>query len=159
MPRLLVLLAIAITAVLLAAVSALGARTKSTTRSKTAQGKTFTVVEHATTDTTIDTGASGDSSGDLLTFGNAVFDANDARKIATDQGSCIRIVPGQSWECEWTTLLPGGHINVAGPFYDNKNSTLAITGGTGRYRNARGTMDLQSRAGGSKYGFTFHVIG
>jgi hypothetical protein len=48
---------------------------------------------------------------------------------------------------------------VAGPFYDAKDSTLAITGGTGRYRNARGTMDLRSRAGGTEFAFVFHVEG
>ena len=32
-------------------------------------GKTLTVIEHATTDAVTDTGATGDSAGDLLTFG------------------------------------------------------------------------------------------
>jgi allene oxide cyclase len=153
MSRILVVVAIAATAALLAAVTAIGAG------SKGSSPKTLTVVEHATTDTTTDTGASGDSAGDLLTFGNDVFDAKDAKKAGTDQGSCIRVVPGVSYECTWTTLLPGGQITVEGPFYDKKNSTLAITGGTGRYRNARGTMDLESRSGGTKYGFVFHMIG
>ena len=60
----------------------------------------------------------------------------------------MRVVAGTSYECTWTTILPGGQIVVAGPFYDAKDSKLAITGGTGRYRDARGTMDLHARAGG-----------
>ena len=112
-----------------------------------------------TTDATTDTGASGDTAGDILTFANEVFDAKDAKKAGTDQGTCIRTVPGQSYECSFTTFLSGGQITVEGPFYDKKDSTLAITGGTGRYRNARGTMDLQARAGGTKFAFVFHVIG
>jgi allene oxide cyclase len=153
MSRMLVVVAIAATAALLAAVSAVGSG------SKHGGGKTVTVVEHATTDTITDTGAAGDSAGDVLTFSNDVFDAKDANKVGTDQGSCIRIVPGESFECTWTTFLPGGQITVEGPFFDKKDSTAAITGGTGRYRNARGSMDLQSRAGGTKFAFAFHVIG
>ena len=120
-------------------------------------GKSITVIEHATSDTTTDTGASGDSVGDILTFANDVFDATNATKAGTDQGYCVRVVAGTSYECTWTTFLPDGQIVVAGPFYDAKDSTLAITGGTGRYRDARGTMDLHARAGGTEYAFVFHV--
>src|SRR4051812_4261973 len=123
-------------------------------------GKTIAVIEHATTDATTDTGAKGDSAGDVLTFANDVFDARDAAKVGTDQGYCIRVVKGASYECNWTTFLAGGQIVVEGPFYDAKKSTLAIAGGTGRYRGARGTMDLESRAAdGSKFAFTFHIKG
>jgi hypothetical protein len=122
-------------------------------------GKTIAVIEHATTDATTDTGAPDDSAGDVLTFANDVFDRNDSAKVGTDQGYCIRTVAGESYECNWTTFLSGGQIVVEGPFYDAKNSVLAITGGTGRYRNARGSMKLESLEGGTKYRFTFHVIG
>src|SRR5436190_9053481 len=121
-----------------------------------ARGHTVTVIEHATTDATTDTGAAGDSAGDVLTFANDVFDASDANKVGTDNGYCIRTVAGQAYECNWTTFLPNGQITVEGPFYDAKDSTLAITGGTGRYRHVRGTMELKSMAGGTKYQFVFH---
>jgi allene oxide cyclase len=120
-------------------------------------GKAITVIEHATSDTTTDTGATGDSVGDVLTFANDVFDAANAQKVGTDQGYCIRVVAGTSYECTWTTFLPGGQIVVAGPFYDAKDSTLAITGATGRYRDARGTMDLHARTGGTEFAFVFHL--
>ena len=45
------------------------------------------VIEHATTDAVTDTGASGDSAGDILTFANEVFDADDKNKIGTDRAS------------------------------------------------------------------------
>jgi allene oxide cyclase len=122
-------------------------------------GKTITVIEHATTDTTTDTGAQGDTVGDILTFANDVFDAKDATKVGTDNGYCLRTVKGAAYECNWTTLLAGGQITVEGPFLDAANSTLAITGGTGRYRGARGTMDLQSRENGAKFAFVFHIKG
>ncbi len=119
--------------------------------------KSFTVIEHATTDATTDIGAQDDSAGDVLTFANEVFDRTDARRVGTDQGYCIRVVPGTSYECNFTTLLPGGQVVVEGPFYDAKDSTLAVTGGTGRFRRARGTMDLHALENGTKFAFTFHL--
>jgi allene oxide cyclase len=123
------------------------------------EGRTITVIEHATTDTTTDTGAPGDTVGDILTFANDVFDAADQTKVATDNGYCLRTVAGAAYECNWTTLLAGGQITVEGPFLDAKDSTLAITGGTGRFRGARGTMELHSRENGAKFAFVFHVKG
>jgi len=123
------------------------------------QGKTITVIEHATTDTTTDTGVNGDTVGDILTFANEVFDATDATKVGTDNGYCLRTVAGAAYECNWTTFLDGGQITVEGPFFDAKDSTLAITGGTGRFRGARGEMELHSRENGAKFAFVFHLKG
>ena len=117
-------------------------------------GKVVYVIEHATTDS-VDV----DAVGHVLTFANDVFDSADATKVGTDQGYCVRMVVGESWECVWTTLLPRGQITVEGPFYDTKDSVLAITGGTGAYANARGQMELKSRAGGTEFAFIFHLIG
>lgn len=122
--------------------------------------KKFTVIERATTDAVIDTGALGDSTGDLLTFHNEVFDETDSVVVGTDQGQCIRIDPvAGTWECAWTNFLEGGQITVQGPFFDTSSSTLAITGGTGAYKNAGGTMKLVALAGGTEFEFTFRVIG
>ena len=119
---------------------------------------TVHVIEHAISDaTTTDAGKKGDSAGDILTFANPVFDATDKRKVGSDQGWCVRTVPGKAYECFWTTFLARGQITVEGPFYDASNSVLAITGGTGIYAGARGTMDLKSRAKGTKFDFVFHV--
>ena len=128
------------------------------TRAHHGDGRSFTVVEHAVTDTTTDTGAPGDSVGDLLTFANPVFDAGNHTQVGTDNGSCIRTVAGHAYECSWTTTLAGGSLVVEGPFYDDRDSVLAITGGTGRYATAHGEMRLHARdAQGSAYDFTFRV--
>jgi allene oxide cyclase len=128
------------------------------TPSHQTHGRTIHVIEHATSDTVIDNGATGDSVGDTLGFGNTVYDATNTTAVGTDGGQCVRTVPGVSWECAWTTSLKNGQITVEGPFLDAGDSTLAITGGTGAFRNARGTMDLHARdAQGSAYDFTFHV--
>jgi allene oxide cyclase len=124
-------------------------------------GKVVYVIERATTDAvTNNDGRTGtDSVGDILTFTNDVFDKSNSHKVGSDQGYCVRMVVGESWECVWTTLLPGGQLTVEGPFYDTHDSVLAITGGTGAYANVRGSMELRSRAGGTEFAFIFHLIG
>ena len=157
MKRLLIAFAaVSAIAVVMFAVTAWG---KPSGKPKHNAGKKITVIEHATTDTETDTGAPGPSVGDLLTFANDVFDKTDTNKVGTDQGYCVRVVLGTSYECNFTTMLAKGNIVVEGPFYDAQDSVLAITGGTGRYRNARGTMDLHSRAGGTEFAFVFHISG
>lgn len=118
----------------------------------------ITVVERATSDKYIDNKPKGDSRGDLLAFGNSVYDKTNTKKVGRDQGSCIRTVVGKSWECSFTTLLANGSLTVEGPFYDRRPSVLAITGGTGAYSHARGEMQLQAAdKEGSAFRFTFHV--
>ena len=125
-----------------------------------AEPQELKVTEHNTTQTITDTGASGDSAGDILTFGqNEVFDADDKNKVGFDQGICYRIVPGKAWECVWTLALDKGQLTVEGPFYDKGDSVLAITGGTGEYADARGEMALSDVSGGqgTKYTFTYKI--
>src|ERR1700691_4076576 len=117
------------------------------------------VVEQALTDATLDLGAKGDSVGDLLTWGNPIFDAANKTQIGTDQGYCVRVVVGKSWECTWTTLLKDGQIMVEGPFYDDKDSVFTIIGGTGKYAGARGSLKLHARdAKATSYQFIFELL-
>ena len=116
------------------------------------------MVEHATTDAVTDTGAAGDSAGDILTFSNEVFDADDKNKIGTDQGICFRTVPGKAWECFWTLSLEKGQLTVEGPFYDSGDSVLAVTGGTGEFAGALGEMALSAiGTDGKAYNFTYRI--
>jgi hypothetical protein len=50
------------------------------------------VVEHATADTVVDLTTNGDSSGDLLTFRNELFDESNTQVVGSDQGECVRFV-------------------------------------------------------------------
>jgi hypothetical protein len=127
--------------------------------SRSREGGTIHVIEHATSDA-VTNGTAGDSAGNILTFANDVFDASNTKKVGTDQGYCVRIEVGKSWECNWTTFLPGGQITVEGPFLDTGDSTVAITGGTGAYRNVRGSMQLKYRnPAGTEFDFVFNLIG
>jgi hypothetical protein len=120
---------------------------------------TLNVVEHATTDTVTDLGPVGDSTGDLLTFANDVFDEANVKKVGRDQGDCVRInVTEGSWECRWILFVKGGALTVEGPFYDAKNSTLIITGGRGIYAGAGGSMQLKLRASGTEFDFIYKIL-
>jgi allene oxide cyclase len=116
------------------------------------------VIEHATTDAV--TNGSGDQAGNILTFANDVYNGADATKVGSDQGYCVRIVVGKSWECNLTTFLPNGQITVEGPFSDTGNTVMAITGGTGKYGKARGWMELNyHNPAGTEFDFVFHLHG
>jgi hypothetical protein len=122
-------------------------------------GERLQVVERALTDTTVDLGAKGDSVGDLLTFANPIYDAANKTKLGSDQGYCVRVVVGKSWECFWTLLLAEGQITVEGPFFDTGDSVMVVTGGTGKYAGAKGTMKLHSRdAKSTAYDFTYELL-
>ena len=64
----------------------------------------------------------------------------------------------QAYECDWTTFLADGQITAEGPFYDAKDSILAITGGTGAYDGMHGQLKLHARdAKGSEYDFVYEI--
>ena len=108
----------------------------------------FQLIEVVATDTVVDIGAPGDSTGDLLTFHNRVT-WNDGRLAGDDQGSCVRIHPASgSWECTFTVRLINGpwigRLAIAGSYFDTGVSALAVTGGTGDFRHASGSMWIRT---------------
>ena len=117
------------------------------------------LVERPVGETTIDLAAKGDSVGDMLVFANGVFDAANKTQVGTDQGYCIRTVVGKSWECIWTLTLPAGQITVEGPFMDAGDSLFAVTGGTGKYVGAKGSLKLHPRdATPTGYDFVYDLL-
>jgi allene oxide cyclase len=149
---------LATVAIASAAVFVIATGVANAARAHKAAGTTVHVIEHAVTDTVVQSGGGTDVTGNTLTFHNKVFNSQDTKRVGSDQGFCMRIFPAEgSWECFWTTFLAGGQLTVEGPFYDTHNSVLAITGGTGAYRDARGQMALRSRHGGKEFDFIFHI--
>jgi len=161
MPRVLPYLGTALAAALAATTVSAVASTRhpGTTHKPKHNPNLIWVIEHPDSDQQIDIGAPGDSPGDQLPFGNPIFDKTNTKQVGTDQGNCIRIQKGVSFECMWTTFLKGGQITVEGPFLDSGAPTkLAITGGTGRYSNAGGWMLLRPNAKNpALFDFVFHV--
>ena len=122
-----------------------------------ADGATLKLVERALGNAThVHGGTAADNVGDMLTFSNPVYDAANSVRLGFDQGYCVRLVVGRSYECHWTLSLAQGQIVVDGPFLDAGDSVLAVTGGTGSYSGARGEMLLHARdAKGSAYDYTY----
>jgi hypothetical protein len=116
-------------------------------------------VERPVGETTVDLAAKGDSVGDMLVFANGVFDADNKTQVGTDQGYCVRTIVGKSWECFWTLTLKSGQITVEGPFFDQGDSLFVVTGGTGKYAGAKGSMKLHPRdATPTGYDFTYDLL-
>jgi allene oxide cyclase len=79
--------------------------------------------------------------------------------VGHDEGSCIRVSSARGvWDCSFTAFLEDGQIRVSGPFYDERNSVFAITGGTREYETAHGTMLLLHRENPAEFGFVFRII-
>jgi allene oxide cyclase len=122
-------------------------------------GEQIKVVERPVGETTVDLGAKGDSVGDLLVFANGIFDSANKAQIGSDQGFCVRTIVGKSWECMWTLTLKTGQITVEGPFMDEGDSLFAVTGGTGKYAGAKGSMKLHPRdVKSTSYDFTYDLL-
>jgi len=117
------------------------------------------VVERPVGETTVDLGPKGDSVGDMLVFANGIFDSDNKTQVGTDQGYCVRTIVGKSWECFWTLTLAAGQITVEGPFLDTGDSLMVVTGGTGKYAGAKGSMKLHPRdATPTGYDFTYDLL-
>lgn len=119
----------------------------------------FTVIEHAATDATASVGKEKDNRGDILTFANPVFDSANKKQVGSDNGFCIRTVAGAAFECIWTLKLAAGQITSEGPFHDSGDTTMAVTGGTGKFIGAQGEMLLHARdAKGTEYAFKYTLV-
>lgn len=122
--------------------------------------KKLHVIEHAINGVIVDIGPKGDSVGDLDTFSNPIYNAADKKQVGHDNGNCVRTIVGKAYECNWTVVLKDGQISVEGPYYDNADSMLTVTGGTGHYSGVRGEMKLHARGKpvGSEYDYIFYLI-
>ena len=112
-----------------------------------------------------DVGPNGDSAGDTRTVSEYVFLAG--KRVGRASGQCIDSyfvdkadVNGRLWAmCTETIMLPGGQIVGQGMLVSSKPAKpilLAITGGTGTYAGARGTMSLD--ASGSATTLTVRLL-
>jgi hypothetical protein len=117
------------------------------------------VTERATTDTVTRVGPKQDNVGDILTFANEIYDQDNKKLLGHDNGWCVRMVVGKSWQCRWTLILDKGQITVTGPYYDNKESVLSVTGGTGEYDSVQGQMKLRQRdQKGTEFEFIYSLV-
>jgi hypothetical protein len=142
----------------LVAIAAVAVLAGSGSSARAADEERFTAVERATSDQIVDLGTPGDSVGDMLVFANILYDKSNSAPIGKNSGWCIRTIVGQAWECTWTATFEKGQIVTQGPFYDQGESVLAITGGTGTYKTSRGELRLYPRnAEMTEFDFAYFV--
>ncbi len=118
------------------------------------------VVEHYVHYKEFELGSSGKPHGYIQTFFDPLYDKTDTYRIGYESGSCISTLAKKVYECTWTNIFKDGQITVEGPSYEQGDSLFSITGGTGRYSQARGQMKAHpiSVAGGLGYDYTFYII-
>ncbi len=102
----------------------------------------------------VDADPPGRSPGDMLIFRERLVDS-DGRSIGTDSAVCVALFDATSL-CTGTYVLRGGQLMVQllqpGP---TGTYTQAITGGTGRFAGATGTVTVKQQTGGDR--FTFRI--
>jgi len=104
-------------------------------------------------DTGVDVGDGGFSPGDYFVFEERLFKRGE--QVGRDSVRCM--VNHRSIMCDGTLTRGSGNIEVAGTFFFGAGGPiqLAVTGGTGRYREAAGTFTV--RAGGKGPGNLFII--
>jgi len=101
-------------------------------------------VEHATGERVVyddksKTEQSPTDLGDILVWHNKVTDEH-GEDLGRSAGSCI-LSGGPVSECTWAFHLGGGSITTQGTFDDEAEwSTLAVTGGTGKFEGLTGVL-------------------
>lgn len=124
-------------------------------------GKTFVLIEKETSFAELDLGDPGFSAGDRFVFTNKLLDENGER-AGQDGGFCdIVNLSGRNVtsQCIVTAQLDGGDLTVQGivDFSGPGGFVVAITGGTGRYTGAEGSVEGQDQADGTTQ-LTVHLI-
>ena len=107
----------------------------------------------------VDNAPSGDSVGDMVIFTERLFDRH-GKLIGSDAASCVRLFDATSL-CTGTYKLPRGRLMVQllqPGLTGTRTYEQAITGGTGRYAGARGTVRVAQRAsGGDRFRFRIRL--
>ena len=95
----------------------------------------------------VDIGARGTSPGDVEVVRHRLYDRTRARNvIGRAELVCDFVDTRRSRSCRGTYILPRGKIVVGGAIQYHQFYVLAVTGGTGLYDNARGTLTVTRTA-------------
>lgn len=93
----------------------------------------------------VDVNGPGETAGDYLVMSDGIFNGEGTKRIGRVSGDFMSVEFGRNAgvEIDATFALPNGMLTVEGfnEFRDD-SPTLAITGGTGRYSNVSGTLDV-----------------
>jgi allene oxide cyclase len=87
-----------------------------------------------------------DAPGDIMTFKGVLTDPADNKRVGREYGQCIRVdTVDKVWQCSFTFVLTEGQLSIAGAYFDAGESQFAVTGGTGSFEGAKGTMRERAR--------------
>jgi hypothetical protein len=127
-------------AVTLLAAAAAGVAVAATRSADITRPQRIHVIELPTQQTFTDLNAHGFSQGDLFVSANNLVDPrNHARVVGHEDDTCTVMSASLGrLECTGTAFFAGGSVMIHGPFIEGHTTRLAVIGGTGRYRNARG---------------------
>ena len=131
--------------------------------SPTADGEptTLTLVERSEHVTTVDLGAPGASTGDLIVWGpDPLYDAANASDTgATAQGTCVALNAARDCLADETIVFPDGStLQVQGVEPGAAvASERTIVAGSGRYLGATGTLTVEPSADRSTWTKTFAI--
>jgi hypothetical protein len=115
----------------------------------------------------VDLGEADYSQADQYVFTNDL--SREGKKVGVDGGVCtvtrIEDDGGSTLYCSGSNSLPGGQITTAGlvsygPTEEFKKDPYfaAITGGTGKYRGARGEVKIKELGSPEVFRLTFRII-
>jgi hypothetical protein len=107
----------------------------------------FTVIEHEVRTADVDTGDPGESAGDFFLFESRLLHPATGDVVGVDSGKCMIAI--RTFVCDATARINGkGKIVVAGAFFSENDGVIAITGGTGAYREAAGQLFVRDLPNG-----------
>ncbi len=122
------------------------------------QADTFTVVAPRDVEQQIDLGEEGPSVGDLYVFSGPLFDESEEEELGRIDGQCTTTsAPGPGAEARRLCVVnatfaeerEGAEIDAQGVGrLEAEDVVLAVTGGTGNYRNARGVATFRFESDG-----------
>jgi hypothetical protein len=116
--------------------------------------KTIHVIQPASAVfTNVDVGPTGDSPGDYVVITSPFLNPATHQRVGSGAVVCtlVKVTPTFPSQCVGTASFAAGDITIQGIFrtVTGKGNVLAVTGGTGAYRTAHGTVTatiLQSGA-------------
>jgi hypothetical protein len=96
----------------------------------------------------VDVGDSGESAGDYFLFESRLMSKDGSKLLGRDSGKCTLGV--RTFICDATAQVFGkGKITVYGAFFAEADTRIAITGGTGAYREAAGQLTVTDLSDGN----------
>lgn len=125
--------------------------------------QTIRVLQRVDKLTFIDLGEPGEATGDFLVVDRNLVNPITEARLGRTRGTCFNVsgslvTADFVLECNLTHTLPGGTLVTAGLFTSaDVPVPQAITGGTGRFRNARGQMTGEFQPSGELL-LSFHVL-